>query len=88
MTTAVLKEYDVHLDSKRRVTLRGTVNDYYAVRLFSDGTVVMEPRVLTHPANVSAKVLRMMDRAVRNLKEGKVSPAIDLGKYAGKAGRA
>ena len=88
MTTAVLKEYDVHLDSKRRVTLRGTTNDYYAVRLFSDGTVVMEPRVLTHPANVSTKVLRMMDKAVANLKRGNVSPAVDLGKYARKVRRA
>ena len=88
MTTAVMKEYDVHLDSKRRVTLRGATNDYYAVRLFSDGTVVMEPRVLTHPANISPKALRMMDRAVRNLKQGNVSPAIELSKYTGKAWRA
>ena len=88
MATAVLKEYDVHLDAKKRVTLRGTTNDYYAVRLFSDGTVVMEPRVLTHPANVSAKVLRMMDKAVGNLKRGKVSPVINLGRYSEKAGRA
>jgi hypothetical protein len=88
MTTAVLKEYDVHLDSKRRVTLRGTTSDYYAVRLFSDGTVMLEPRVLTHPANIPAKVLRMMDKAVRNLKRGNASPAIDLSRYTGKAGRA
>ena len=87
MTTAVLKEYDVHLDSKRRVTLRGTTSDYYAVRLFSDGTVLLEPRVLTHPANVSAKALRMMDKAVRNLKRGNASPAIDLSRYTGKAKR-
>ncbi len=88
MTTAVLKEYDVHLDSKKRVTLRGTTSDYYAVRLFSDGTVMLEPRVLTHPANVSASVLRMMDKAVRNLKRGHASPAIDLRRYTAKAGRA
>ena len=88
MATAVLKEYDVHLDTKRRVTLRGATNDYYAVRLFADGTVVLAPRVLTHPANVSARALRMMDKSVRNLKRGHVSPTINLSKYTGKTGRA
>jgi hypothetical protein len=44
-------------------------------------------RVLTHPANLPPKTLRMMDKAVGNFKKRKVSPAIDLQKYLGKAAR-
>jgi hypothetical protein len=85
MTTAVVKEYDTHLDSKKRVTLRGATAEYYAVQVFSSGVVMLEPRVLTHPGKVSAKTLRMMDKAVGNFKKGKVSPAIDFRKHIGKA---
>ena len=87
MTMALVKEYDTHLDSKKRVTLRGATAEYYAVHVFDSGTVVLEPRVLTHPANVSPKTLRMMDKAVGNFKKGKVSPAIDFRKYLRKAVR-
>ena len=85
MTTAVVKEYNVHLDGKNRVTLRGATSEYYAVQIFSSGIVVLEPRVLTHPANVSPKTLRMMDRAVDNFKKGKVSPPVDFRKHLGMA---
>jgi hypothetical protein len=87
MTMALVKEYDTHLDSKNRITLRGATAGYYAVQVFDSGTVLLEPRVLTHPANLPPKTLRMMDKAVGNFKKRKVSPAIDLKKYLGKAAR-
>ena len=83
----IVLEYDTHLDSKKRVTLRGATAEYYAVQIFSTGVVVLEPRVLTHPANLSPKALRMMDKAVGNFKKGKVSPVIDFQKHLGKAKR-
>jgi hypothetical protein len=81
MTMSLVKEYDAHLDGTKRVTLRGATAEYYAVQMFSTGVVVLEPRVLTHPANVSPKTLRMMDKAVGNFKKGKVSPPIDFRKH-------
>ena len=43
------KQYDARLDSKRRVTIRGAMFDYYHVIEYDDGKVVLEPRVLTPP---------------------------------------
>jgi len=81
MTMALVKEYDTHLDSKKRITLRGVTAEYYAVQIFDSGVVVLDPRVLTHPANISPKTLRMMDKAIGNFKKGKASPTIDFQKY-------
>ena len=88
MTMALVKEYDAHLDGKKRVTLRGATAEYYAVQMFSTGVVVLEPRVLAHPSDVSQKTLRMMDKAVAHFKKGKVSPPIDFRKHLGQAVRA
>ena len=79
--SAVVKEYDAHLDAKNRLTLRGADVEYYSVKLFDDGHVVLEPRVLVPPEAVSKKTLKMMDKAAKNLKKGKVSKPIDLDKY-------
>lgn len=80
MDTAI-KEYDAHLDAKKRLTLREAGFDYYHVSVFNDGRVVLEPRILTAPFSVSAKTLDMMDQAVQNMQEGKVSPAVDLSEF-------
>ena len=81
MSTAVVKEYDAHLDMKKRITLRGAEAEYYAVRLFDDGHILLEPRVLVPPDVVSKRTLRMLDRAAENFKKGKVSEPIDLDRY-------
>ena len=76
METAV-REYDAKLDSKKRLTLREANFEYYHVSVLPDQRIVLEPRVLTSPFQVSEKSLRMMDQSVENLKTGKVSPAVD-----------
>ena len=81
MSITLVKEYETHLDAKHRVTLRGTETKYYVVRQFSDGRVMLEPRVLVPPEAVSKKTLKMLDRAAVNFKQGKVSKPIDLDKY-------
>jgi hypothetical protein len=81
MSAGVVKEYDAHLDMKKRLTLRGADAEYYAVRLFDDGRILLEPRVLVPPDAVSKKTLRMLDRAATNFKNGKVSEPIDLDRY-------
>jgi hypothetical protein len=81
MQTAVVKEYDAHLDMKKRVTLRGAEAEYYAVRMFEDGHIVLEPRVLVPPEMISKRSLKMLDKAAANFKKGKVSKPIDLDRY-------
>jgi hypothetical protein len=81
MKATVVKEYDAHLDVKKRITLRGVDSEYYAVRMFDDGHIVLEPRVLVPPDAISRRTLRMMDKAMQNMKKGIVSEPIDLDKY-------
>ena len=81
MQTAVVKEYDAHLDMKKRVTLRGAQAEYYAVRMFDDGHIVLEPRVLVPPEMISKRTLKMLDKAATNFKKGNVSKPIDLDRY-------
>jgi hypothetical protein len=38
----------------------------------------LEPRILVHPDEVSKKTLKMMDKAIENLKNGKAGKKIDL----------
>ncbi len=76
-----IKEYDAKIDSKKRVTLRNTPFEYYHVQEMSDGVIILEPRELTAPFQVSAKSLAMMDAAVSNMKKGTVSEPIDLSDF-------
>ncbi len=76
-----VREYDAKLDSKRRLTLRSTYFEYYHVREMEDGTILLEPRELTAPFQVSANTLSMMDAAMKNMKAGKVSAPVDLSNF-------
>ena len=78
---AAIREYDAKLDSKNRLTLRDAGYEYYHVTILSDQRIVLEPRVLTSPFEVSANTLRMMDSSVENMKKGSVSPALDLSEF-------
>ena len=76
-----VREYDAKLDSKRRLTLREAGYEYYHVTVLPDQRIVLEPRVLTSPFEVSANTLKMMDESVENMKKGYVSPAIELSEF-------
>jgi hypothetical protein len=45
--------------------------EFFAVKVFSDGHVLLEPRVLVEPAGISERTLRMMDQSVANLKKNR-----------------
>lgn len=77
----IIREYDAKLDSKKRLTLREAGYEYYHVSVFPDQRIVLEPRVLTTPFEVSANTLKMMNSSVENMKKDKVSPALDLSEY-------
>ena len=76
-----IKDYTVHIDSKKRVTLRGASYQYYNVKEYENGCIILEPRELTVPEGISAKTLKDMDRAIENFRMGTVSPAIDLSDF-------
>ena len=76
-----VKEYDARIDSKKRITLRNTSFEYYHVQEMSDGVIILEPRELTVPFQVSSNTLSMMDESIENLKKGKVSAPIDLSEF-------
>ena len=78
---SIIREYDAKLDSKKRLTLRDAGFEYYHVSVLPDQRIVLEPRVLTKPFEVSANTLKMMDASVENMKNGKVSPALDLSEF-------
>lgn len=77
MPTATLV-YDAKMDSKKRVTLRGAKYEYYNVQEMDDGSVLLSPRVLVSPFEISANTLETMDKAVENFKSGNVSKPIKL----------
>ena len=76
-----IKDYTVHLDSKKRVTLRGAAYQYYNVREYQNGFIILEPRELAVPESVSARTLKDMDRAIDNFKMGDVSEPVDLSDF-------
>lgn len=76
---AVIKgRYQAHLDAKKRLTLRGAKYDYYEVQEYDNGIILLEPRELVRPEEISKRTLQMMDKSIRNLSAGKVSTPIDL----------
>ena len=77
----VTEAYDIAADAKRRISLRNAKAKYFHVQALSNGCYLLEPRVLVPLESVSARSLRMMDRAAANLKAGKVSPAVDLSEF-------
>ena len=48
----VVKDYTVHIDSKKRITLRGALYQYYNVREYQNGCIMLEPRELTVPESI------------------------------------
>lgn len=73
-----VRNYDVHIDSKKRVTLRGARYQFYNVREYDNGCIILEPRELVIPKEISSRTLSSMDQAIRNFKLGQVSDPVDL----------
>lgn len=76
------KNYTVHIDSKKRVTLRGAAYQYYNVREYPNGCIILEPRELKTPDSISAQTLLDIDRAIANFKNGDISEPIDLSDFS------
>ncbi len=72
------RNYTAHIDSKKRITLRNARYQYYNVKEYENGCIILEPRELKTPDTFSAKTLADMDAAMQNFKAGKSAPAIEL----------
>ena len=81
MPVLAVRSYDSKLDSKRRITLRATPYEYYHVEEYPDGRIMLEPRELTKPFEVSQNTLAMMDESMKNFKAGNVGEPIDFSAY-------
>ena len=81
MSALAVRSYDSKLDSKRRITLRSASYDYYHVEEYPDGRILLEPRELTKPFEVSQNTLSMMDESMKNFKAGKAGDPIDFSAY-------
>jgi hypothetical protein len=78
---SVVCRYDIAADAKNRISLRGARAKYYHVRALSNGSYLLEPRILVPPQAVSAKTLKMLDAATANLKQGLASEIVDLSEF-------
>lgn len=76
-----IRDYTVHVDNKKRVTLRGALYQYYNIKEYDNGCIMLEPRELKVPETISKTALSDMDRAISNFKMGKVSLSIDLSDF-------
>jgi hypothetical protein len=74
----VVDVYDVAADAKKRISLRNAQTKYFHVKALSNGAYLLEPRVLVPPHAISARSLKMLDKAAANLKKGLASRPIDL----------
>lgn len=61
--------------------LSNSFYEYFHIKQYNDGTLLLEPRVLVEPSAISKKTLKMMDSSIKNYKKGKVSNPIDLSKF-------
>ena len=77
MATVTLT-YDAKMDSKKRVTLRGAKYEYYNVQEMDDGSIILSPRVLVSPFEVSENTPKTMDGSMESFKAGKASRPIKL----------
>jgi len=75
---STVREYDARVDTKKRVTLRGTQFRNYRVREYADGRIEMRPQELVE---VSARTVEMMDRAIENLDKREAGKPLDLSRF-------
>lgn len=77
----VVEHYDVAADAKKRISLRLTKTKYFHVQALSNGGFYLEPRVLVPPQAISARSLKMLDKAAAHLRKGRASAPIDLSAF-------
>jgi len=47
----IVKEYDLKIDAKNRLTLKSPLSRYFHVKKYTDGSYHLSPMVLVEPTN-------------------------------------
>jgi hypothetical protein len=81
MAVVLTNTYETKLDEKKRMTLRGSKYKYFLVKVYNNGSFLIEPQVLVPPEYISKRTLKMVDKSIENLKKGKTSKKINFKKY-------
>ncbi len=74
----VVEHYDVAADAKSRISLRRSKTKYFHVKALSNGSYLLEPRVLVSPEDLPPRTRKMLERSVAQLKKGNASAPVDL----------
>lgn len=61
-------EYTSKIDSKKRITIRNPKYDYYVVKEYENGLILLEPKELVKTIEISENTLKMMDKSIKNIK--------------------
>ena len=77
----IVRRYDARLDNKKRLTIRGTKYDFYHVQELNNGTLILKPRILVDPNELSKNTLRMIEKSMENFQNGNVSKPVNIDKY-------
>ena len=77
----IVERYDVAADTKKRINLRNARTKYFHVKALSNGSYLLEPRVLVPPQAISSRSLKMLDKSVAHLKKGQASAPIELSEF-------
>jgi hypothetical protein len=73
---AVVKEFEVKRDPRKRFTIQAASFEHYHGKVFSDGHIELYPRVLADPT-ISLATLERMDEVMENLAQGRVGQPMD-----------
>lgn len=74
--SAVVKEFDVKRDPRKRFTIHAASFEHYHAKLFSDGHIELYPRILADPT-ISLATLEQMDEVMANFAKGRVGKPMD-----------
>lgn len=80
MDKAIHAEYMIRLDRRKRLRLRGAKYSYYLIKEYDNGCILLEPRELVKPQQISDETRKAMDDSIQNFRRGKVSAPIELSK--------
>ena len=81
MKSKPVKEYTTKIDAKNRITIRDAQFVNYKVSVFDDGSVMLNPRVLIDPNEISEKSLKMLEKSVKSFQKGKTSKQIKINEF-------
>ncbi len=79
-----IREYDAKVDNKKRLTLRETPYEYYHIKHFNDGRILLQPRELVAPYEMSDETLELINKSVEDMKAGKATDPVMINTRDGK----